>query len=107
MATEREIADAKEVLRSLQRQHTRRHGRVHDDAADDNANRLRALEGLCGECVKLKLYFDNKDGKDVVALGCRKRHSPLTLYRNTLPGVEASCDGYAERVRITLSEVVK
>jgi len=94
METEQRIATAKEVLHRLQGRYSKPHSRIHDDAALDNVNRLRALEGLCGECDSLKLGLPHRDGKDRVVLGCSKGHSPLALYENTLFGEEAFCDGY-------------
>lgn len=98
METEQRIATAKEVLHRLQGRYSKPHSRIHDDAALDNANKLRALEGLCGGCTNLKLKFVHRDGKDRVFLGSRPGYSPLTLYENTPIGEEAFCNGYAKRV---------
>ncbi|MFH1863575.1 MAG: hypothetical protein ABIJ85_01505 [bacterium] len=102
METEQRIAAAKEVLHRLQGRYSKPHSRIHDDAALDNVNRLRALEGLCGECDSLKLGFPHRDGKDRVALGCSKGYSPSALYENTPLGEQASCNGHAKKRGITL-----
>jgi len=102
MEREQRIADAKEVLHRLLGRYSKPHSRIHDDAALDNVNRLRALEGLCGECANLKIGFARRDGKDRVALGCSKGCSPSALYGNTPLGEQASCDGHAKKIRITL-----
>ena len=98
METERQIAAAKEAVHRLQGRISKPHHRLHSNAASDNVNRLRALEGLCGECVNLELKFARRDGKDVVILGCSQGYSPVALYGNTPLGEEASCDGYEKRV---------
>lgn len=97
METEQRIAAAKEVLHRFLGRYTHRHSRIHDETALENVNRLRALDGLCGECTSLKLQFDHNQGKDLVGVGCNKGYSPVVLYDNTLPGEQASCDGYAKR----------
>ena len=88
MKTEQRIAAAKEVLHRLQGRYSRPRQRIHDDAALDNTNRLRALEGLCGGCGTLKLKFIYKDGKNRVALRGSKGCSPLTLY-DILPALKS------------------
>ena len=98
METEQRIFVAKETVHRLLRCYSKPHSRIHDDAALDNVNRLRALEGLCGECANLKIGFARRDGKDRVALGCSKGFSPSALYGNTPPGEKASCVGYPKRV---------
>ena len=102
MEREQRIATAKETVHRLLGRYSKPHSRIHDDAALDNVNKLRALEGLCGECDNLKLEFPRKDGKDRVFLDCSKGHSPLALYENTPLGEQASCDGHAKKIRIAL-----
>lgn len=101
METEQRIAAAKETVHRLLRRYSKPHHRIHEVAALDNVNRLRALEGLCGECDNLELKFVRRDGKDRVVLGCSEGYYPSALYENTQLGEEASCDGYAKRVGIT------
>jgi len=97
MESEKRIAAAKDVVRHLQTRYSKPHHRIHGDAAQDNANRLRALEGLCGKCPNLELRFGRKDGKEIVALGCSKVYTPISLYENTPLGTTASCPGYSKR----------
>ena len=66
-------------------------------AFEDNINRLRALEGLCGQCVNLRLRFGRVDGKNVVDVLCNKNHNPVNLYDNTLMGQEAICADFDKR----------
>ncbi len=94
METEKRVTQAKEVIRDLLARYSKPHHRIHGDAALDNANRLRALEGLCGKCESLELKFGRKDGKEIVALGCSKGYTPITLYENTPLGEKASCHDY-------------
>ena len=100
METEQRIFAAKETVHRLLRRYSRPHHRIHEVAALDNVNRLRALEGLCGDggCANLKLEFVHRDGKDRVVLGCSEGYYPSVLYENTPLGEEASCDGYAKTV---------
>ncbi|MCJ7805050.1 hypothetical protein MUP46_00115 [Patescibacteria group bacterium] len=94
METEKRVTQAKEVIRDLLARYSKPHHRIHGDAALDNANRLRALEGLCGHCHGLNLRFGHRDGKNIVSLGCTEGNSPVALYDNTLPGEKASCPDY-------------
>ncbi len=59
--------------------------------------RLRALEGICGECSNVELQFDHNQGKDRVGIRCTVGYSPIVLYENTPLGGQASCDGYDKR----------
>ena len=97
MESEKRIAAAKDVVRHLQTRYSKPHHRIHGEAAMDNSNRLRALEGLCGKCENLQLSFGRKDGKEVVALGCSKGYTPVALYENTPLGAKANCLGYSKR----------
>ena len=97
MEREQEIVAAKKVLRRFLSLKSKRHirgARIHRQAAEDNHNRLRALDGLCGQCVSLRLKFRRVDAKDVVAVLCNKQYSPLDLYDKTLMGQEAACYGF-------------
>jgi hypothetical protein len=97
MATDLEVRDARSVIRHLQSRSTRRHSRVHSGADDENADRIRALEGKCGHCVYLVLNFNHQDGRDIVKLRCREGQEPVTLYQNTDLGKEANCPKFKER----------
>ncbi|OGM06607.1 hypothetical protein A3E15_02100 [Candidatus Woesebacteria bacterium RIFCSPHIGHO2_12_FULL_42_9] len=97
MEREQEIVAAKNVLRSFLRRGGKHHMhgvRIHRQAAEDNLNRLRALEGLCGRCVNLELRISRLDGKDIVVVGCRNGFIPSELYFNTPMGKTAECSGF-------------
>jgi hypothetical protein len=97
METEKSVTQAKEVVRDLFARYTKPHHRIHPDAALDNTNRLRALDGLCGKCSNLELTFGRKDGKKVVVVGCTKDHFPTALYEHTPLGGKAVCPDYQKR----------
>ncbi len=96
METEQRIKRAKEVVRGLLGRYGKPHHRIHSEAALDNVNRLRALEGLCGNCQNLELKFGDKDGKEIVTLFCAKKHFPTALYENTPLGESAHCPDYSK-----------
>ena len=91
MERDRQISRAKEVLRDLMARYAKPHQRIHKQAAEDNVNRLRALEGICGSCTNLGLEFLHIDAKDRVVLKCTKGHIPSVIYWKTPPGEEAVC----------------
>ena len=91
MERDRQISKAKGVIRSLMGRYDKPHTRIHKQAAEDNVNRLRALEGICGRCTNLDLKFLHIDAKDRVVLKCTKGHIPSALYWKTPPGEEAVC----------------
>lgn len=97
MEREPQIIEAKRTLHRLLslpgKPHTR-HIRMHRQALEDNLNRIRALDGICGRCKNLKLRFGRVDGKDVVAVLCRRQYMPMKIYENILMGQEASCYGF-------------
>lgn len=95
METEQQITAAKQVLRRLQARYTHPNARMHSPAAEDNVNRLRALEGLCGNCANLELRFSRRDGRDIVVVGCSKGDFSAALYERTPLGEEASCADHA------------
>jgi hypothetical protein len=92
MEREKQIIKAKQVLRDLSAGFVRRHKRMHDQAAEDNINRLRALEGICGNCQNLIIRFPQRDGRNRVTLECKKGHFPGHLYGETPMGKEAVCE---------------
>lgn len=68
--------------------------RIHLDTAGDNAQRLRAINGVCGHCVNFKIEIIYQDCKERAVLRCTKGFSPLALYRKTELGQEARCTGF-------------
>jgi len=94
MEKDRQVSRAKEVLRSLMGNYLKPHPRMHTEAAEDNVNRLRALEGICGSCTNLDLIFPRIDGKERVVLNCKKGHIPVALYGNTPLGEKAVCKDF-------------
>ena len=94
MERDRQVSRAKAVLRDLMRRYGKPHHRIHKQAADDNQNRLRALDGICGKCVNLELKFPHLDGKNRVVLECKKGHNPVALYGKTPMGEQAFCEDY-------------
>lgn len=98
METERQIEKGKEVIRSILRRHggKKRH-RVHLEAAEDNVHRLRALEGICGNCKNVKVEIVRRDGKDTTSVYCRAGHSPLELYYDTPLGEYPGCIDFTTR----------
>ena len=91
---DRQISKAKKVLRNLMGNYIKPHPRMHTDAAEDNVNRLRALEGICGSCSNLGIRISRIDGRDRVVLNCSKGHNPAVLYWKTPPGEEAVCKDF-------------
>lgn len=88
---------AARILRRGLSKHGKRGSRTHDDAAEDNVHRLRAIESpVCGYCANLQINFPLQDGKERVRLRCSEGFSPLDLYRGTGPGQQASCSGFSE-----------
>jgi len=91
MAGEREVSAALSRLRALQSSASKRGAHTRDNARVMNVERIRALEGLCGNCVNLDLTYTKKDGKNVVQVGCKRGLNPQTLYMNTPLGQKAEC----------------
>jgi hypothetical protein len=96
MERAQEVTKAKQVVRSLITRFSKPGHRIHGDAAMDNANRLRALEGICGQCSNLGLRFGRKDGKSIVTLGCSAGHRPSAVYERTPLGEKAICKDYSK-----------
>lgn len=95
MAERGEVNKALEILRD-RRPGKNGYGRTHSNAMQDNVDRRRALEGLCGRCPALIIDFNETDGKQSVSLRCLKGFKPLMLYYNTPIGKEAKCKGFSE-----------
>ncbi len=88
------ISRAISDLRSEAGKVGKRGARIHDRVLDVNLHRIRALEGICGNCDTLKIDFEIRDGHKRVILRCEKGLSPVDLYRNTDFGKEAKCSGF-------------
>lgn len=73
----------------------------------DTANRMRALEGICGSCTHLVLEL-NKDNprKQTVKLRCLAGYSPLGLYINTDLGQKPVCPGLRLQQAIDIFNIV-
>lgn len=97
MESEARIAQAKEVLHHLLKLHGEPHSRIHEETAEENAARLRALEGICGHCAVLRLDFFHHDGKNRIAVRCRKGFSPVNIHSDVNIGRGHSCSGFGER----------
>jgi hypothetical protein len=92
-----DLQEALRILRTLQAEATRPHSRSHLGAQDDNALRIRAVKGICGQCSNLVLEGFLGDGKKRVRLRCQVGGSPLDLYRKTELGETPVCAGYSGR----------
>jgi hypothetical protein len=97
MEIEQRIGEAKYVIHDLLQTFGKRHTRIHKDAAGGNTQRLRALEGLCGQCQFVEVDIRRINGKMGVGIGCDKGLSPIKLYENTPLGEEASCEPFRKR----------
>ncbi len=90
-----DIPEAISILRQSCSRIGKRHNRIHYEAALDNIHRLRAIDGgICGQCPSLYLEAIRCYNKQSVAVGCRKRYSPLELYRRTELGKIPECPGF-------------
>lgn len=98
-ATTIEISDALRALRKIQSDFgNRKKGvRYHDEAKGDNANRIRALEGLCACCQHLHIDLKKQDRKPMAKISCAARISPIELYRYTDLGKPANCPKFAQK----------
>lgn len=102
MATKSEVKRAKEICRQIQLAASKRHVRIHIESTDDNANRLRALEGICGDCQHLLIEPNLTGTRKGVGLRCTEGISPLNLFRDTELGEIPQCDSYYS---LPLSEI--
>ena len=100
MESEKRISEAKRKIRNFNSRRERRGRRVHENVYEDNKDRLRALDGICGDCANFKLGFKHFDGKDRILLRCKKNNSPLQLYRDTPFGQLATCQDFTPRNEI-------
>jgi len=98
MATEHEVSIARSVIRRFASKAVKRHSRIHDDAMEDNANRRRALDGVCGHCKHLKIEtIRTFTGTQSVKLRCNASLSPLLLYENTDLGKTPICPKFKQK----------
>lgn len=91
MATEHQVREAMGILRKYSQTSSRRHSRAHSETLDENRHRLRALEGLCGECPNLNVEFQLGYIGRITKIRCAAGLSPLNLYKNTDLGVFPLC----------------
>lgn len=98
MEREADILKAKSRMRDLlSRRGIKRGIRIHQQAAEDTLQRLRSLEGICGNCENMRLEFFTADNKNMVEVHCCRGHKPLKLYADTLFGQEADCPDLVPR----------
>ncbi len=92
MAVEKDLKEAMDRLRKHQNHIGRRHNRFHIESMEETVYRMRALEGICGQCDNL-LLLQTRDsiGKKTVKLICHAGHSPIDLYRTTDLGKVPFC----------------
>lgn len=82
-------SDALEIIRKRQLSLKR----YHKEARQANVARMRAIEGLCGQCenVTMREIITAGSRQKGVQLGCLARCSPLELYLQTPLGEIPSC----------------
>lgn len=90
------IEEAFAILRNRQLTATKGHARVHQEAMEDNTERIRALEKLCGDCSNLSIKKFIQDGKKCVGLHCKTKRSPLDLIRRTELGEKPNCPNFLQ-----------
>lgn len=96
MEKEADILRAKATMRDLlSRRGVKRGVRIHQQAAEDTLQRLRSLEGICGNCQNMQLEFFRADDKDMVEVHCCKGHRPHRLYGDTPFGQKPDCPDFA------------
>lgn len=69
----------------------------------ERVQRLRALDGICSNCVFFKVENTRSGGLNTVKLQCDLGYSPLNLYFNTPLGQEADCSGFSPNDKVTPS----
>ena|SRR3989344_3585072 len=97
MRAEQDITEAIKVLKRITARKGKRGVRIHQGSAEDAGQRIRALEGLCGDCSNLTTEFTFFDGKPRVMLRCAAMNSPIELFRRTPFGQEAQCKDFRPR----------
>lgn len=96
MSSEVDPQNALRALRKVQ-QSSKGHKRLRASEQEKNSSQMRALEGICGECVNIRPFLYRSKPHDTVALGCRRDFSPINLYRNTPLGEKAFCPGFQRK----------
>ena len=92
-----DVKEALGILRSNQRRATKPHARTHVDAIAMNAERIRALSGICGRCPNIRLQKLYQDGRQVIEVSCRAGFSPVSLYQKTPLGEIPNCPNFSSR----------
>lgn len=92
MESEARIIEAKRRIRKLANDiGSKRGARIHQIAWEDNENRRRSLEGLCGGCDNMRIELFSSNGRDRVKIVCTTGNNPAKLYYNTPLGTSAEC----------------
>lgn len=92
MEREADILKAKSRMRDLlSRRGVKKGVRIHQQAADNMMQRLRSLDGICGDCKNMQLEFFTSEGKKLVDVLCLSGHDPVQVYANTPLGQQAEC----------------
>lgn len=92
MEREAAILRAKATMKGLlSRRGVKRGMRIHQQAADNMMQRLRSLDGICGDCKNMRLEFFTAQGKKLVDVLCSRGHDPVEVYADTPFGQEADC----------------
>jgi hypothetical protein len=93
------VNDGKKIIRDLQNRSMGGHVRntVNNDVAELNSARLRALNGLCGNCVYLTVFRKNQDNKVMASLDCGAHKDPVDLYMKTELGEKAECASFEQK----------
>ena len=97
MDKERQISEGIKTLKVTLGSLSQRGRRYHRSAAEDDLQRLRALEGLCGHCERVMVKVVKVDRRMRTAIDCQAGYSPLDLYYNTPMVEEADCPGFTPR----------
>ena len=98
MEREADIFRAKARMRHLlSHKGVKRRMRFHQLAADNMMQRLRSLDGICGDCRNMQLEFFTAEGKKLVEVNCCRGHDPVELYAATPLGQEADCPDQSPR----------
>jgi len=91
MAKEWEVLVARSVLREFRRKINSKNVRVNRATLENNNYKLRALDGICGNCQNLGIQISDNGNFRGVSLSCIKRHNPIELYASTPLGETAKC----------------
>ena len=90
MASIQEVKEGLSVCRDFARSASKRGNRIHKDTLDDNKQRMRALEGICGDCPNLRIEYRRRLYREVI-MRCEARQSPIIIYKNTDLGQVPNC----------------